>query len=77
MVELVEEGKVRWIGVANFDTVDLDRCDAICHVDSSNPLFAPCARLPTYGCLVGGRARNRRDRLLADGLRVAGGRLRP
>ncbi len=44
MVELVEEGKVRWIGVANFDTVDLDRCDAIRHVDSVQPPLSLLAR---------------------------------
>jgi aryl-alcohol dehydrogenase-like predicted oxidoreductase len=37
MVELVEEGKTRWIGVANFDTDQLARCEAIRHVDSVQP----------------------------------------
>jgi aryl-alcohol dehydrogenase-like predicted oxidoreductase len=37
MVELVEEGKARWIGVANFDVEQLARCEAIRHVDSVQP----------------------------------------
>jgi aryl-alcohol dehydrogenase-like predicted oxidoreductase len=37
MVELVDEGKVRWIGVANFDVDQLARCEAIHHVDSVQP----------------------------------------
>ena len=37
MVELVEEGKARWIGVANFDVDQLERCEAIHHVDSVQP----------------------------------------
>ena len=37
MAELVEEGKVRWIGVCNFDVALLERCEAIRHVDSAQP----------------------------------------
>jgi aryl-alcohol dehydrogenase-like predicted oxidoreductase len=37
MVELIEEGKVRWAGVSNFDVDLLERCEAIRHVDSSQP----------------------------------------
>jgi aryl-alcohol dehydrogenase-like predicted oxidoreductase len=37
MAELVDEGKVRWIGVSNFDEELLDRCEAIRHVDSVQP----------------------------------------
>ncbi|MFN2488631.1 MAG: aldo/keto reductase [Actinomycetota bacterium] len=37
MVELIEEGKVRWAGVSNFDVDRLERCEAIRHVDSSQP----------------------------------------
>ena len=37
MAELVDEGKVRWIGVSNFDVDLLERCEAIRHVDSLQP----------------------------------------
>jgi aryl-alcohol dehydrogenase-like predicted oxidoreductase len=37
MAELVDEGKVRWIGVCNFTVELLERCEAIRHVDSSQP----------------------------------------
>jgi aryl-alcohol dehydrogenase-like predicted oxidoreductase len=37
MVELVDEGKVRWLGVCNFDVELLERCEAIRHVDSLQP----------------------------------------
>jgi aryl-alcohol dehydrogenase-like predicted oxidoreductase len=37
MAELVAEGKARWIGVCNFDRDQLDRCEAIRHVDSLQP----------------------------------------
>jgi aryl-alcohol dehydrogenase-like predicted oxidoreductase len=40
MVKLVEEGKVRAIGVSNFDETLLDRCEAIRHVDSLQPPFS-------------------------------------
>jgi aryl-alcohol dehydrogenase-like predicted oxidoreductase len=39
MVELVNEGKVRWIGVSNFDVALLERCERIRHVDSVQPPF--------------------------------------
>ena len=44
MVELVEEGKARWIGVANFDVDQLERCEAIRHVDSVQPPLSLLAR---------------------------------
>jgi aryl-alcohol dehydrogenase-like predicted oxidoreductase len=40
MVELVHEGKVRAIGVSNFDVQLLARCEAIRHVDSLQPPFS-------------------------------------
>ncbi|MER6711377.1 aldo/keto reductase [Streptomyces sp. NPDC000877] len=35
--ELVDEGKVRWIGLSNVDRELLDRCEAVRHVDSLQP----------------------------------------
>lgn len=37
MAELVDEGKVRWIGVSNFGIDLLERCQAIRRVDSLQP----------------------------------------
>jgi aryl-alcohol dehydrogenase-like predicted oxidoreductase len=37
MGELVDEGKVRWIGVSNFTVDLLDTCETIRHVDSVQP----------------------------------------
>lgn len=37
MNQLVEQGKVRWIGVSNFDTELLDRCEDVNHVTSLQP----------------------------------------
>lgn len=34
MAQLVNEGKVRWIGVSNFDVPRLERCEPIQHLDS-------------------------------------------
>ena len=39
-MKLVEAGKVRWVGVSNFDAILLDRCEAIRHVDSLQPPFS-------------------------------------
>jgi aryl-alcohol dehydrogenase-like predicted oxidoreductase len=44
MVELVEEGKARWIGVCNFDEELLARCEAMRHVDSVQPPLSLLAR---------------------------------
>jgi aryl-alcohol dehydrogenase-like predicted oxidoreductase len=40
MVELVRAGKVRAIGVSNFDVALLERCERIGHVDSLQPPFS-------------------------------------
>ena len=44
MVELVEAGKVRAIGVSNFGVDLLERCERIRHVDSCQPPFSPVRR---------------------------------
>jgi aryl-alcohol dehydrogenase-like predicted oxidoreductase len=44
MAELVDEGKVRWIGVSNFDVEQLGRCEAVRHVDSVQPPLSLLAR---------------------------------
>jgi aryl-alcohol dehydrogenase-like predicted oxidoreductase len=40
MTRLIEQGKVRAIGVSNFDVSLLDRCEAIRHVDVLQPPFS-------------------------------------
>jgi len=40
MVGLVDVGKVRWIGVSNFDRALIERCVAIRHVDSLQQEFS-------------------------------------
>jgi aryl-alcohol dehydrogenase-like predicted oxidoreductase len=37
MSELIDEGRVRWGGVSNFDVELLERCEAVRHVDSLQP----------------------------------------
>ena len=44
MLRLVEEGKVRWPGVSNFDVALLERCEAIRHVVSLQPPFSMIRR---------------------------------
>jgi aryl-alcohol dehydrogenase-like predicted oxidoreductase len=40
MGRLVEEGKVRWAGVSNFNVDLLERCERVRHVDSLQPPFS-------------------------------------
>ena len=52
MSRLVDEGKVRWAGVSNFDVGLLERCERIRHVDSLQPPFSLLTR-DTAGELLG------------------------
>ncbi len=40
LADLAGEGKVRWIGVSNFDTTALERCQAIHPVDTVQPALS-------------------------------------
>jgi aryl-alcohol dehydrogenase-like predicted oxidoreductase len=40
MAELQDAGKVRWIGVSNFDRDLIERCEVVRHVDSLQPEFS-------------------------------------
>lgn len=40
MAKLKEQGKVRWIGVSNFDVPLMERCERIEHVDSLQPPYS-------------------------------------
>lgn len=40
MAGLVEDSKVRWIGLSNFEQEDIERCEKIRHVDSLQPQFS-------------------------------------
>ncbi|HEV7920139.1 MAG TPA: aldo/keto reductase [Thermoanaerobaculia bacterium] len=40
LAKLVDEGKVRWAGVSNFNVELLERCEPIRHVDSLQPPFS-------------------------------------
>jgi aryl-alcohol dehydrogenase-like predicted oxidoreductase len=44
MGELVDEGKVRWCGVCNFDVALLERCRTVRHVDSLQPPLSLLSR---------------------------------
>jgi aryl-alcohol dehydrogenase-like predicted oxidoreductase len=40
MLSLVDEGKVRWVGVSNYPVELLDRCEEVGHVESLQPPFS-------------------------------------
>ena len=40
MAGLVEDGLVRWIGLSNYSREQIERCEAIRHVDSLQPQFS-------------------------------------
>jgi aryl-alcohol dehydrogenase-like predicted oxidoreductase len=44
MAALQDAGKVRWIGVSNFDRTLIERCEAARHVDSLQPEFSMLQR---------------------------------
>lgn len=44
MAKLVDDGKVRWVGVSNFNVELLHRCESVRHVDSLQPPFSAINR---------------------------------
>lgn len=44
MIKLKEEGKVRYVGVSNFDVPLMERCLSIHHIDSLQPPYSMLAR---------------------------------
>jgi len=44
MLKLVREGKARWVGVSNYDSARLDRCEGLGHVQSLQPPFSMIRR---------------------------------
>lgn len=40
LVELQQQGKTRYIGVSNFNVAQMERCQAIAHIDSLQPPFS-------------------------------------
>ncbi len=44
MAGLQDAGKVRWIGVSNFDRALIERCEGVRHVDSLQPEFSMLRR---------------------------------
>ena len=44
LAALQDEGKVRWIGVSNFDVEQLELCEAVRHVDSVQPPLSLLSR---------------------------------
>ncbi|UCG86701.1 MAG: aldo/keto reductase [Gemmatimonadota bacterium] len=44
MIRLVEQGKIRAVGVSNFDVPLLERCESMRHVDSLQPPFSMIRR---------------------------------
>jgi aryl-alcohol dehydrogenase-like predicted oxidoreductase len=44
MLELKEAGKLRLVGVSNYDVAQLEACEAVGHVDSLQPPFSAVSR---------------------------------
>jgi len=74
MAQLQHEGKVRWIGVSNFNVDQLRRAHAIAPVTSLQPLFDYFAGNRRGGAAVHAGARHRRHRIFADEIGPAVGR---
>ena len=39
MIKLKEEGKVRYLGVSNYDVALMEKCERMCHIDSLQPPY--------------------------------------
>ena len=68
LARLKEQGKVRWIGVSNFNIDQMRRAQAIAPISSLQPPYSLLNRGVEDEILTFCRKRHRRDRLLADGL---------
>jgi aryl-alcohol dehydrogenase-like predicted oxidoreductase len=58
MARLQKEGKVRWIGVSNFDAVELQRANEIAHVTALQPPYSLIRREIESDVLPYGRSNN-------------------
>jgi hypothetical protein len=72
---IAAEGKVRWIGVSNFDVEQMKRAQAIAPITSLQPrlLAGAFAKWSGDTAILRGIG-NRHDRLFAHGLRIIDGR---
>ena len=76
LAKLKEQGKVRWIGVSNFNARQLERCRPIAPITSLQPPYSaisPEVRNRIAAVLF--EARDRRDCLFANEIGAADGKM--